>query len=142
MKTYVAKEQEVNKKWYLVDARDRVVGRLATQIAMRLRGKHKPIFTPHADTGDFVVVINADKVVLTGKKWNGKIYYRHTGYVGGLKEITAKKLLEKKPEEILRHAVKGMLPKNSLGRRQLKKLKIYAGSDHPHQAQLPEELEI
>ncbi len=142
MKTYVAKEQEVNKKWYLVDAGDRVVGRLATQIAMRLRGKHKPTFTPHADTGDFVVVINADKVVLTGKKWNDKIYYRHTGYVGGLKEITAKKLLEKKPEEILRHAVKGMLPKNSLGRRQLTKLKIYAGSDHPHQAQQPEKLEI
>jgi large subunit ribosomal protein L13 len=142
MKTFVAKEQEVNRKWYIVDAKDKVLGRLATQIAMRLRGKHKPIFTPHADTGDFVVVVNADKVALTGKKWDGKIYYRHTGYIGGLKQISARKLLEKKPEEILRFAVKGMLPKNSLGRRQLKKLKIYAGADHPHEAQQPEILEI
>jgi large subunit ribosomal protein L13 len=142
MKTYVAKEQEISKKWYLVDAKDRVLGRLATQIAMRLRGKHKPIFTPHADTGDFIVVINADKVALTGRKWDKKIYYRHTGYIGGLKEISAKKMLEKKPEDILRFAVRGMLPKNSLGRRQLKKLKIYSGSEHPHQAQQLEKLEI
>jgi large subunit ribosomal protein L13 len=142
MKTYVAKEQEISKKWYLVDAKDRVLGRLATQIAMRLRGKHKPIFTPHADTGDFIVVINANKVTLTGRKWDKKIYYRHTGYTGGLKEITAKKLLEKKPEDILRFAVRGMLPKNSLGRRQLKKLKIYSGSEHPHEAQQLEKLEI
>ncbi len=142
MKTYVAKEQEISKKWYLVDAKDRVLGRLATQIAMRLRGKHKPIFTPHADTGDFIVVINANKVALTGRKWDKKIYYRHTGYIGGLKEITAKKLLEKKPEDILRFAVRGMLPKNSLGRRQLKKLKIYSGSEHPHEAQQLEKLEI
>jgi len=142
MKTYVAKEQEISKKWYLVDAKGRVLGRLATQIAMRLRGKHKPIFTPHADTGDFIVVINANKVMLTGRKWDKKIYYRHTGYIGGLKEITAKKLLEKKPEDILRFAVRGMLPKNSLGRRQLKKLKIYAGSEHPHEAQQLEKLEI
>ncbi len=142
MKTYVAKEQEISKKWYLVDAKDRVLGRLATQIAMRLRGKHKPIFTPHADTGDFIVVINADKVALTGRKWDKKIYYRHTGYIGGLKEISAKKLLEKKPEDILRFAVRGMLPKNSLGRRQLKKLKIYSGSEHPHEAQQLEKLEI
>ncbi|MBE9571561.1 MAG: 50S ribosomal protein L13 [Proteobacteria bacterium] len=142
MKTYVAKEQEISKKWYLVDAKDRVLGRLATQIAMRLRGKHKPIFTPHADTGDFIVVINANKVTLTGRKWDKKIYYRHTGYIGGLKEITAKKLLEKKPEDILRFAVRGMLPKNSLGRRQLKKLKIYSGSEHPHEAQQLEKLEI
>ena len=142
MKTYVAKEQEISKKWYLVDAKGRVLGRLATQIAMRLRGKHKPIFTPHADTGDFIVVINANKVMLTGRKWDKKIYYRHTGYIGGLKEITAKKLLEKKPEDILRFAVRGMLPKNSLGRRQLKKLKIYSGSEHPHQAQKLEKLEI
>ncbi len=142
MKTYVAKEQEISKKWYLVDAKDRVLGRLATQIAMRLRGKHKPIFTPHADTGDFIVVINANKVTLTGRKWDKKIYYRHTGYIGGLKEISAKKLLEKKPEDILRFAVRGMLPKNSLGRRQLKKLKIYSGSEHPHQAQQLEKLEI
>ena len=142
MKTFVAKEQEVTKKWYLVDARDKVLGRLATQIAMRLRGKHKPIFTPHADTGDFVIVVNADKVALTGRKWDNKIYYRHTGYIGGLKEISAKKLREKRPEDLLRFAVKGMLPKNSLGRRQLKKLKIYAGSEHPHDAQNPEKLEI
>ncbi len=142
MKTFVAKEKEVSKKWYLVDAKDRVVGRIATQIAMRLRGKHKPIFTPHADTGDFVVVVNADKVILTGRKWDNKIYYRHTGYIGGLKQISAKKLLEKKPEDILRFAVRGMLPKNSLGRRQLKKLKIYAGSDHPHEAQQLEKWEI
>ncbi|RLC24636.1 MAG: 50S ribosomal protein L13 [Deltaproteobacteria bacterium] len=142
MKTFIAREHEVEKKWYLVDARDRVLGRLATQIAMRLRGKHKPIFTPHADTGDFVIVVNADKVKLTGKKWTDKIYYRHTGYMGGLKEISAKKLLEKKPTDILRFAVKGMLPKNSLGRRQLRKLKIYAGPEHPHQAQQPETLEI
>jgi large subunit ribosomal protein L13 len=142
MKTYVAKEQEISKKWYLVDAKDRVLGRLATQIAMRLRGKHKPVFTPHADTGDFIVVINANKVTLTGRKWDKKFYYRHTGYIGGLKEISAKKLLEKKPEDILRFAVRGMLPKNSLGRRQLKKLKIYPGSEHPHQAQKLEKLEI
>ena len=142
MKTYVAKEQEVEKKWYLVDASDKIVGRMATQIAMRLRGKHKPIFTPHADTGDFVVVVNAEKVVFTGKKWDEKTYYRHTGYMGGLKEITAKKLLEKKPEEILRLAVKRMLPKNSLGRRQLKKLKIYAGPKHKHEAQQLEKWEI
>lgn len=142
MKTYVAKEQEVQKKWYLMDAENKVLGRLATQIAMRLRGKHKPIFTPHADTGDFIVVVNADKVTLTGTKWDDKFYYRHSGYMGGLKTISARKLMEKTPENILRFAVKGMLPKNSLGRRQLKKLKIYAGPEHPHQAQKPEKLEI
>ena len=142
MKTFVAKEKEVKKNWYLVNAENKILGRLATQIAMRLRGKHKPVFTPHADTGDFIVVINAEKVSLTGKKWDKKIYYRHSGYIGGLKEISAKKLLEKKPEDVLRFAVKGMLPKNSLGRRQLKKLKIYVGSEHPHQAQQLEALEI
>jgi len=142
MKTFVAKENEVKKGWYLVDAENKILGRLATQIAMRLRGKHKPIFTPHADTGDFVVVINAEKVALTGKKWDKKIYYRHSGYIGGLQEISAKKLLEKKPEDVLRYAVRGMLPKNSLGRRQLKKLKIYTGTEHPHQAQQLEALEI
>jgi large subunit ribosomal protein L13 len=118
------------------------LGRLATQIAIRLRGKHKPIFTPHADTGDFVVVINAGKIVLTGSKLDKKVYYRHSGYIGGLKKITARRLLEEKPEEVLRLAVKRMLPKNSLGRRQLKKLKIYKGADHPHEAQQPEKLEI
>ena len=142
MKTFVAKEHEIDKKWYLVDAQDRILGRLASQIAARLRGKHKPIFTPHADTGDFVVVVNAEKVALTGAKWDKKIYSHHTGYLGGLKQISARKLLEKKPEELLRLAVKRMLPKNSLGRRQLKKLKIYAGTDHPHAAQQPEKLEM
>ncbi|MDZ7697969.1 MAG: 50S ribosomal protein L13 [Deltaproteobacteria bacterium] len=142
MKTFVAKEQDVNNKWYLVDAENKVLGRLATEIAMRLRGKHKAIFTPHADTGDFVVVVNADKVALTGKKWRNKTYYHYTGYVGGLKQITAEKLREKKPTEMLIHAVKGMLPKNSLGRRQLKKLKVYAGPEHPHEAQQAEVLEI
>ena len=142
MKTFVAKEQEIQKKWFLVDAENRILGRLATQIAIRLRGKHKPIFTPHADTGDFVVVINAEKITLTGAKLDNKVYYRHSGYIGGLKKITARRLLEQKPEEVLRLAVKRMLPKNSLGRRQLKKLKIYKGTDHPHQAQDPEVLEI
>ena len=142
MKTFVAKEHEVEKKWYLVDAENKVLGRLASQIALRLRGKHKPIFTPHADTGDFVVVINAEKVALTGNKWDNKIYYHHTGYIGGLKQISAKKLIEKKPDQVLYMAVKRMLPKNSLGRRQLKKLKIYSGSEHPHEAQKPEILEI
>jgi len=141
MKTYVAKEHEIQKKWYLIDAKNKIVGRLATQIATRLRGKHQPIFTPHADTGDFIIVINADKVILTGNKWNNKNYYRYSGYIGGLKTTPAKKLLEKKPEDILKFAVKGMLPKNTLGRRQLKKLKIYAGSQHPHAAQQAEKLE-
>ncbi len=142
MKTFVAKEREVDRKWYLVDAEDKILGKLATQIAMRLRGKHKPIFTPHADTGDFIVVVNAEKVALSGKKWDKKIYYRHSGYIGGLKEISARKLLEKKPEDVLRFAVRGMLPKNSLGRRQLKKLKIYVGPENPHEAQQLEALEI
>ena len=131
MKTFVAKEQEVSKKWYLVNAENKVVGRLAGQIATRLRGKHKPIFTPHTDTGDFIVVVNAEKVRFTGTKWDNKKYYHHSGYMGGLKEITAGELLKKKPEEILR-----------IGRSQLKKLKIYAGPNHPHEAQNPEQLEI
>jgi large subunit ribosomal protein L13 len=142
MKTFVAKEQDVEKKWYVVDAENKVLGRLASQIAARLRGKHKPIYTPHADTGDFIVIVNAEKVAMTGSKWDRKMYYRHTGYVGGLKQISARKLLEKKPEEIIRYAVKRMLPKTSLGRRQLKKLRIYTGPEHPHQAQKPEKLEI
>jgi large subunit ribosomal protein L13 len=142
MKTFVAKEAELQKKWYLVDAKDKILGRLATQIATRLRGKHKPIFTPHADTGDFIIVVNAEKVSMTGNKWDKKIYYHHTGYTGGLKQISARKLREKRPEDIIRFAVRRMLPKNSLGRRQLKKLKIYSGPDHPHQAQQPETLEL
>ena len=142
MKTFVAKEAEIVRKWYVLDAEGKVLGRLASYIASRLRGKHKAIFTPHVDTGDFVVVINADKVKLTGAKWDRKMYYRHTGYVGGLKQISAKKLREKKPEEIIRLAVKRMLPKNSLGRHQFKKLKVYGGSEHPHGAQKPEMLEM
>jgi len=141
-KTFMAKEDEVDKKWYVVDAEGLVLGRLASEVARRLRGKHKAIFTPHNDTGDFVVVVNAGKVRLTGRKLDQKIYYRYSGYIGGLKETVAKTLLARKPGEMLRLAVRGMLPKNSLGRRQLKKLKVYAGAEHPHQAQKPEKLEI
>ena len=142
MKTFVAKEHEIEKKWYLIDAKDKVLGRLASEIATVLRGKNKPIFTPHMDAGDYVVVVNADKVILTGDKLEKKIYYHHSGYVGGLKETTAKDMLLKRPTNLIKLAVKGMLPKNSLGRRQLTKLKIYTGQDHPHQAQKPEKLEI
>jgi large subunit ribosomal protein L13 len=142
MKTYIAKKEDVSRDWFLIDARDKVLGRVAAEIARRLRGKHKPLFTPHTDTGDFVVVINAEKIALTGKKLDDKIYYHHSGYPGGLKSITAGKLLKKKPEEVLRIAVKGMLPKNSLGRMMLKKLKIYTGSEHPHEAQQPRTLEV
>jgi large subunit ribosomal protein L13 len=141
-KTFMAKEQEVDKKWYLVDAAGLVVGRLASELACRLRGKNKPIFTPHNDTGDFFVVINADKVVFTGRKLDNKIYHRYSGHIGGMKEISARGLLNKKPQDVLTHAVKGLLPKNSLGRRQLKKLKIYAGGEHPHAAQKPEKIDI
>ncbi|HUT70719.1 MAG TPA: 50S ribosomal protein L13 [Desulfatiglandales bacterium] len=142
MKTFVAKEHEIEKNWHLIDASDKVLGRLATEIANILRGKKKPIFTPHMDAGDYVVVVNAEKVVLTGNKLEKKTYYRHSGYVGGLKKTTAKEMLEKKPGNLIKFAVKGMLPKTSLGRRQLTKLKIYAGPDHPHQAQKLEKLEI
>jgi len=142
MKTFVAKEHEIEKKWYLIDAKDKILGRLASEIAVILRGKDKPIFTPHMDAGDYVVVVNADKVFLTGDKLEKKIYYHHSGYVGGLKETTAKEMLLRRPTNLIKLAVKGMLPKNSLGRRQLTKLKIYAGQDHPHQAQKPEKLEI
>ena len=142
MKTYQAKKEEVDHQWYLVNAEGKVLGRLATDLAKILRGKNKPAFTPHVDTGDFVIVVNTGKVVLTGKKMKDKIYYHHTGYPGGIKEISAEKLLAKKPTEMLRIAVKGMLPKNSLGRQMLQKLKIYAGPDHPHEAQKPVPLEI
>ncbi len=142
MKTFIAKKEGVSRDWYLIDAQDKVLGRLAAEIASRLRGKHKPEFTPHADTGDFVVVINAEKIALTGKKLDDKVYYHHSGYPGGIKSITAGKLLKKKPEEVLRIAVKGMLPKNSLGKLMLKKLKIYAGTDHPHEAQTPRSLDV
>jgi len=138
----MAKEFETEKKWFVVDAEGKVLGRLATEIARRLRGKHKPVYTPHADTGDFIIVVNAEKVRLTGGKLDKKFYYRYSGYPGGMKQISARRQMEKKPEEILRHAVKGMLPKNSLGKRQFKKLKVYTGPDHPHQAQQPESLEL
>ena len=137
MKSYTARKDEVPRQWFVVDAQDKVLGRLASRIAMVLRGKNKPTFTPHMDTGDFVVVVNAGQVQLTGRKLDNKMYYRHSGYMGGLKEISARHLLAKKPEEVLRHAVRGMLPKNSLGRHLLKKLKVYAGGEHPHQAQQP-----
>jgi large subunit ribosomal protein L13 len=140
MKTEVAKAENVKRDWYLVDAQDIVLGRLATQIANVLRGKNKAIFTPSVDTGDFVIVVNAEKIALTGRKLDDKMYYHHTGFPGGLKEITAGKLLEKKPEEIIRKAVKGMLPKNKLARHMLKKLKVYAGASHPHDAQQPKNL--
>jgi large subunit ribosomal protein L13 len=140
MKTEVAKAENVKRDWYLVDAQDIVLGRLATQIANVLRGKNKAIFTPSVDTGDFVIVVNAEKIALTGRKLDDKVYYRHTGFPGGLKEITAGKLLEKKPEELIRKAVKGMLPKNKLARHMLKKLKVYAGASHPHDAQQPKNL--
>jgi len=136
--TQSAKKGEHKENWWVVDAEGQVLGRLATAIAARLRGKHNPAFTPHVDTGDAVVVINADKIVLTGKKLQKKIYYRHSGYIGGLTKITAEKLLEKRPEELIRHAVKGMLPKNKLGRKLFKKLKVYTGNTHPHKAQQPE----
>lgn len=142
MKTYLTPVKEIDKKWYIVDAQDKILGRLASEIAVRLRGKHKPNYSTFMDTGDFVVVVNADKVKLTGNKWDDKIYYRHTGYMGGLKQRTARELLEEKPAELLRKAVKGMLPKNTLGRNQLKKLKIYTGNEHPHEAQQPEKLEL
>lgn len=140
MTTPLPKVNEIERKWYVVDASDKVLGRLASQIATRLRGKHKPIFTPHLDTGDFIIVVNASKIRLTGGKLDKKLYYRHSGYLGNLKTITARKLLETKPEKVIQLAVKRMLPKNRLGRSQLKKLKIYAGPQHPHQAQVPEQL--
>ena len=142
MKTYQAKKEDLDHQWYLVNAEGKVLGRLATELAKVLRGKNKPTFTRHVDTGDFVVVVNAEKVVLTGKKMKDKIYYHHTGYPGGIKAIAAEKLLAKKPTEVLRIAVKGMLPKTSLGRQMLRKLKVYAGPNHPHEAQKPVPLGI
>jgi len=142
MKTYQAKKEEIDHKWYLVNAEGKVLGRLSTELAKILKGKNKPIYTPHVDTGDFVVVVNAGKVTLTGKKLKDKIYYHHTGYPGGIKEMSAEKLLAKKPTEMIRMAVRGMLPKNSLGRQMLRKLKIYAGPNHPHEAQQPVSLEL
>jgi large subunit ribosomal protein L13 len=142
MKTVHMKKQDVEKRWYLIDASGKVLGRLASEIANILRGKNKAIFSPHVDTGDFVIVVNAEKVRLTGDKLHGKVYYHHSGYPGGLKAISAEKLLIKKPEELLRRAVKGMLPKNKLGNKVFKKLKVYAGPQHPHEAQQPEQLQL
>lgn len=142
MRTYMAKPEEIERQWYVVDATGKTLGRLATKVADILRGKHKPIYTPHVDTGDYVIVINAEKIELTGKKWDQKKYYRHSGYPGGLKEITYDKLLKKNPEFIIEKAVRGMIPHNRLGRQIIKKLKVYAGPDHPHQAQQPKELEL
>jgi large subunit ribosomal protein L13 len=142
MKTYYAKPGEVEREWLLVDATDLVLGRMATQIAAILKGKNKPTYTPHIDTGDFVVVINADKVRVTGKKAEQKVYYRHTQYPGGLKAVPYQRMMEKHPERIIEKAVKGMLPKNTLGRAQGMKLKVYAGPDHPHTAQNPRKIEL
>lgn len=140
--TYMAKAQNVEKQWYIVDATDQTVGRLASQIAMVLRGKNKPTYTPHVDCGDNVIVINADKVKFTGKKLDQKLYRRHSGYTGGLKETTAREMMDKHPERVLMFAVKGMLPKNSLGRKLLTNLRVYAGPEHNHEAQKPIELKF
>jgi large subunit ribosomal protein L13 len=141
MKTYTAKPGEIERQWYVVDAESKTLGRLATQIADTLRGKGKPAYTPHVDTGDFVIVVNAEKIHVTGQKLDQKIYYRHSGYPGGLRERTLRQQLERRPEEVLRRAVRGMLPKNKLAAAQLRKLKIYAGPDHPHEAQNPEPMQ-
>ena len=138
MKSYMAKPEEMERKWYVIDAEDKVLGRLATEVATILTGKHKPIYTPHVDTGDFVIIINADKVKLTGKKLEQKKYYYHTGYPGGLKAVPYKQMMEKNPEKAIELAVKGMMPKNRLGRQMYKKLKVYSGPEHNHEAQKPE----
>jgi large subunit ribosomal protein L13 len=142
MKTYNAKHEDMVKDWYLFDAEGQILGRLASEIARRLRGKHKPIYTPYVDTGDFVIVVNAGKVSLTGKKMSDKVYYHHSGYPGGLKETSVGKMLQDNPEKVLLFAVRGMLPKNSLGRKMLKKLKIYTSNDHPHEAQCPQVVKL
>ncbi|MEN8166205.1 MAG: 50S ribosomal protein L13 [Pseudomonadota bacterium] len=142
MTTVSAKPAEVRRNWYLVDATDKTLGRLSTEIARRLRGKHKPEYTPHVDTGDYIVVINAEKIRVTGNKMADKMYHHHTGYVGNLKSISLEKLLGKAPERVIQHSVKGMLPKNPLGRAMFKKLRVFAGPEHTHQAQQPQPLEI
>ena len=142
MKTYMAKAQTADKKWYIADASGKVLGRFASEIAHRLRGKHKATYTPHVDTGDFIIVVNAEKIVLTGKKLTDKIYYSYSGYPGGMRETAAGKMLAEKPEDLIRIAVQGMLPKTNLGRKMLKKLKVYAGNAHIHEAQCPETLSI
>ncbi len=140
MKTFLPQEEAIERRWYVIDAADRVLGRVASRVASVLMGKDKPTYTEFLDTGDFVVVLNADKIRLTGKKLDQKVYRRHSGYPGGLKEVTAREMLEKHPERLVESAVKGMLPKNKLGSKMIKKLKVYAGADHPHQAQKPEPL--
>jgi large subunit ribosomal protein L13 len=142
MKTFSAKAETVKREWFVIDATDKVLGRLSTEIARRLRGKHKPEYTPHVDTGDYIVVINADKVRVTGNKETDKIYHHHTGYVGSLKSVNLAKMRQEHPDRIIKHSVKGMLPKNSLGRAMFKKLKVYAGGSHEHAAQQPQLLEI
>jgi large subunit ribosomal protein L13 len=142
MKTFSAKPESVNRGWYLVDASGKTLGRLASELARRLRGKHKPEYTPHVDTGDYIVVINAEKVRVTGRKLSDKMYHHHTGYIGNMKSESLEKLLDRAPERVLTLAVKGMLPRNSLGRQMLKKLKVVSGSTHPHEAQQPTALEI
>ncbi len=142
MKSFMARPSSVERRWHLIDAEGRTLGRLASEIAQLLRGKNKPQYTPHIDTGDFVVVVNAEKVVVTGKKAEQKVYRRHTGYPGGLKERSYEQMLERKPTEILRRAVNGMMPKTRLGRQQFKKLKVYAGPEHPHEAQAPASYEV
>ena len=142
MKTYSAKPESVQREWFIVDAAEQTLGRLATEIALRLKGKHKPEYTPHVDTGDYIVVINAEKVRVTGNKAKGKIYYSHTEFVGGLKQISFEKLIEKAPERVIEFAVKGMLPKGPLGREMFRKLKVYAGTEHKHTAQQPQLLEL
>ncbi len=142
MKTYTAKAETVVRDWFLVDAKDKTLGRLASAVATRLRGKHKPEYTPHVDTGDYIVIINADKVTVTGNKAKGKIYHSHTGYPGGIKDINFEDLLAKAPERVIQSAVKGMLPRGPLGREMFRKLKVYAGTEHPHAAQQPHTLDL
>ena len=142
MKTYMPGKDAQERKWYVIDAEGKTFGRLASRVAHILKGKHKPTYTPHADMGDYVIVVNADKLVFTGNKLDQKVYYRHTGHPGGLKETTYRTLMETRPEFALEHAIKGMLPKNSLGRQMIKKLKVYAGPNHNHEAQQPETLEV
>jgi large subunit ribosomal protein L13 len=142
VRTYVVKKEEITRKWFVVDADGKNLGRLASAVARILRGKHKPIYSPHLDVGDYVIVVNADRIAVTGHKMDDKMYYRHTGYPGGLREINLRDLLVRHPTYAFKHAVRGMLPKNRLGRKMIKKLKVYAGPEHPHQAQQPEDLTL
>jgi len=141
-KTYVTKPEDIQRKWYVVDAKGRTLGRLASEVAQVVRGKHKPIYSPSTDVGDYVIVVNAEQVSVTGRKLDQKMYYRHSGYPGGLKEISLRRMLEEHPTRVIELAVRGMLPKNRLGRKMIKKLKVYAGAEHPHEAQQPEPLDL